>query len=803
MIATVRPSIFRHLLYGLILVSAVVTGLVLLANHAARNATRSLEAVVVDQVTPLASAQRLQSRIDTLRGQELELHQLKDIFAVPPQLERMREDMVTIGLEIVRLQEALADDRPSEAQRLGEHWEIYRESVRREVELARQMDMAGVAGISSTRSRGAHDAISAILRDVIDDAERAVNAAYTQARAEAGRQQTLIAFVLPAGLLLLFTGLVLFGRSVSRRISRLRDAAHAVAHGTEIQKIPVSGGDELTELAQAFNTMQQKVLAREAELRSAQDRLKHRAKAAEAATLAKSQFLANMSHEIRTPMNGVLGMLEILRETPMSPDQADYVVTAHESATALLELLNDILDLSKIEAGKVRLEKVEFDLEQLVDDVVAVHADRAFTKGLRIGTTIDATLPVHLLGDPGRLRQVLNNLLSNAVKFTEQGSIAVAVSPASTRDGEALLHFEVSDTGIGIEAANRERIFDAFTQADGSTTRRFGGTGLGLTICSQLVQAMDGRLGVDSAPGEGSAFWFTLPLREVSEDDRPAPLPGIAGAHVLVVDPEPRQRDYLVRRLTGWGCKVIAVTEAGGAEDAARAAAGTVPFRLVLLADASPDATTAGLIATLRGLTPGLPVALIAPQGRMCRDETVTELGIDICLTRPLRKSQLQKALLQLLRGIPGTEDAATPPASDYPLHVLIAEDNPINQKVAVSMLQKLGCTTQVAGNGREALEQLQRHAYDLVLMDCQMPEMDGMEATTAIRALHGSMARTPIAAMTAHAMASDRDRCLAVGMDDYLTKPLSLEQLRRVLERFRPRDTEATPPARRAAPSG
>jgi signal transduction histidine kinase/DNA-binding response OmpR family regulator len=783
---TVRPSIFRYLLYGLIAVSVVVSGLLLLANQAVRNATHSLEIVVVDHVRPLATAQRLQSRIDALRSLELELKQFTDFFAVPYHLERMQGELIAVSDELALLQEALGQEQPGEARRLSEHWQIYREAVADEIRLAQTMNMDRLANITSTRSRGAHEAISAILREMIERAQLAAAAAYGQAQHQAEQQQLLVAGVLAAGLLLLFAGLWTFGRSVSRRIKVLRNAANAVAVGRQIEPIRASGNDELTELGHAFNTMQLKVLEREDELRAAHERLEQRARAAEEATLAKSQFLANMSHEIRTPMNGVLGMLEILRETAMSREQVDYVATAHESALALLDLLNDILDLSKIEAGKVYLEQVEFDLEQVLDDAVALLAERAFAKGLELTTTIDATLPHRLHGDPGRLRQVLSNLLSNAIKFTDQGYIAVTVSPSSTPDGLPLLHFEVCDSGIGIARDYQRRIFDAFTQADGSTTRRYGGTGLGLTISSELVRAMGGQIGVDSSVGHGSTFWFTLPLEEAQPDERPQPLAKLAGTRLLVLDAEPRQRDYLVRRLASWGCAITAVASAGDALAMARTAARDgQPYRLAILADATPGPTTATLISALRDLIPDLPIALISPQGKNCQIEANDELGIDACMNRPLRKSQMEKCLLDLLGDPqPAAEESAVDAVNA--LHVLVAEDNPINQKVATSMLRKLACTVDIATTGREAVERMQTQEYALVLMDCQMPEMDGFEATAAIRQMRGRAARTPIVAMTAHAMPSDRQRCLAAGMDDYLTKPISLDRLRGILDRWR-----------------
>jgi len=796
---TVRPSIFLYLLYGLIAVSVVVTTLLLLANQAVHEATLSLEKVVINHVRPLASAQRLQSRIHTLRGLELELRQFHDFFAVPYHLDGMQKELSAIDDDMSRLQTALARDQPREAQRLNEHWQIYRTTVKDEIRLARAMDVTGLASLSTSRSRGAHEAISAILNDLIERTEVASTAAYLKAHQDAARQETLVTFVLTSGLLLLFAGLWYFGRSVSHRITVLSDAANAVARGDQIEPIRTKGRDELTELGNAFNTMQKKVLEREDELRGAHERLEQRAQAAEEATHAKSQFLANMSHEIRTPMNGVLGMLEILRETRMNSEQEDYVATAHESATALLDLLNDILDLSKIEAGKVRLEELEFDLEQVVDDAVALLADRVYAKGLRLSVTIDATLPHHLFGDPNRIRQVLNNLLSNAIKFTTQGHVTIAISPTSAPDSAPLLHIEVNDTGIGIAPAKQARIFDAFTQADGSTTRRFGGTGLGLTISSQLVHAMGGQIGVDSAPGLGSNFWFTIPL-EVAEGPVHLTPAVLANCCVLVIDQDVGQLQQLARRLKAWGCMVHAVSDQARMESALQAMQESdQAYRLAMVAGAAANPVTRETVTRLRAEIPAIRIVLLSLPGQSCADEEIEDLGVEHCLSRPLRKSQLRNCLLQLFEELQPSPDTGIT-IGGRTLRVLVAEDNPINQKVASSMLHKIGCTADIASNGREALGQIQTRVYDLVFMDCQMPEMDGFEATEAIRKLENGAQRIPIIAMTAHAMPSDRERCLAAGMNDYLTKPISIEQLRTMLARWRePAPTAAVSPARSA----
>ncbi len=779
-----RPSIFRYLLTVLIAASLVMTALLLLADRAVREATGSLEDVVIHHVQPLAAVQRLQSHIATLRGLELELRQFNDFFAVPEHVGGMWEQLHAIDTELTLLQSSLEGADADEMRRLDEHWRIYRHTVLEKIRLARAMDIDGLGRIGTSRSRGAHDVISAILNGLIERTELEAAQAYRRVERDADVRRQQVTLALVAGLLLLFAVLWYFGRSLSRRITALNRAAHAVALGEEAGPIKVFGNDELTDLGHAFNTMRAKVLEREEELRGAHERLQQRALAAEEATLAKSQFLANMSHEIRTPMNGVLGMLEILRETRMSPEQADYVATAHESATALLDLLNDILDLSKIEAGKVRLEKIDFDLEQVVDDAVSLHAERARAKDLRMTTSIHPQLPHRLHGDPNRLRQVLNNLLSNAVKFTGEGQVRVTVAPTASHDGKPLLHIEVSDTGIGIPPSKQERIFDAFTQADGSTTRRFGGTGLGLSISSQLVHAMDGQIGVDSTPGQGSSFWFTLPLEAADGSVHPV-AEALGDAYALVVSGDGELRQELVRRLESWGCRALAVADTAQLAYLARGTSAQARIGLVLVAGEARDAQLAATLDQLRSTAPHARSVLLTPPGHPGTMDDLARLGIDLGLAWPLRKTQLKKALLELL--VRGESSApVVSAAGGYRLRVLVAEDNPINQKVATSMLHKIGCDADVAGNGQEALDLLRAQSYDMVLMDCQMPMMDGFEATTAIRSGETGGTRVPIVAMTAHAMPSDRERCLAAGMNDFLTKPISVEQLRAMIARWR-----------------
>ncbi len=497
---------------------------------------------------------------------------------------------------------------------------------------------------------------------------------------------------------------------------------------------------------------------------------------AQAANRAKSEFLANMSHELRTPMNGVIGMAQLLLDTELTVEQRDFADTLHTSATALLTLLNDILDLSKIEAGKLTLEPIPFAPRDVVEDVVALLAGRAFEKGLACVARVDPRLPVQLVGDRVRLAQVVTNLLGNAIKFTATGAVSVDLALVEVRGPEFLVRLEVHDSGIGINPAQRDTIFEKFTQADASTTRRYGGTGLGLAICRQLAEMMGGAIGVDSVEGEGSTFWCTFAF--AGAPGVPARVPGLSGKRVVLVIPSSQERRVLGELL-----------EAEGADVRAAARFEAFPPQVLdgaaaIIADV--DATAAVLPAALGN---GVRALFLAVPGKK------VEGGLPI-LTRPFRRTDLLARLGVPMEGRCESASASVPvpvpvpgpgaPAGASPRRILIVEDAPVNQKVAIAMLRRLGYAPDLVSNGRDAIVETANHPYDLVLMDCQMPEMDGFEATTAIRNREATTGgRLPIIAMTAHVMQGDRERCLAAGMDDYLSKPIRRDALEQMLTRW------------------
>ncbi|RQP99806.1 hybrid sensor histidine kinase/response regulator [Burkholderia stagnalis] len=654
-----------------------------------------------------------------------------------------------------------------------------------------------VADIDTTANRLEAAAEQAVLR--VDLQQRSIVSQVYRAMAGA------VAMIVVVSLLLAVVGLAIshrIGTSISRPLSNLTRTMARIRGGSDLSlRMRHHGTDEVATLIAGFNTMLDEIERRDVELQAA-------IAAAEAANSAKSEFLARMSHEIRTPMNGVLGMTELLQRTTLTAKQRNFVDTVYRSGQTLLTIIDDILDFSKIEAGKLVLERIAFNLYQLLDDVVSLLEPMARRKALVLRLRKHGPVPEWVRGDPVRLRQILTNLVGNAIKFTERGQVELAVSSPE----HGLVVFTIADSGIGIAPDVSAQLFKPFQQADSSTARQYGGTGLGLVISRQLAEMMGGTLSVESAPGQGSVFTVTARLEPA--DAAGAAATGasrsLAGLKVLIADDSETDRSVLVEHAIEWQLRVATASGGDDALAQLRAAADDgQPFDLAIVDVRMPGMDGISLVRHIRDdpALRALRIITLTAFERMDSIQVARELGIDARLTKPLHGADLYACIASVMRvtppRLPSAAAAASapadadadagavpedgPPYGAVPARVLLVEDNPVNQQIALAMLEDTGYAVEVAENGREALDRLLEERFDVVLMDCQMPLMDGFEATQwlRLREAETGAARLPVIALTANAISGDRERCLAAGMDDYLSKPFSRDALLQMLARF------------------